>query len=539
MNREFGDFQTPPLLVDAVLRCLSTLGKEWTRVIEPTCGRGNFIEGLLRQARSPYEIQGIEVQDVHYTLASGIARQSSKANVVIRRANLFDLNLQRDLQWSRTGPLLVVGNPPWVTNAELGAIESNNLPEKTNLKGLRGLEARTGKSNFDIAEYIWLKLIRELALEQPTIALLCKTSVARNVLQFAFDAGLPISKASIRKIDAKKWFGAAVEACLFCVEVGSGERQYAADIYEDIFATEPSSITGIVGKQLVADVKAYERVAPVDGICPITWRQGLKHDVASVMELTYDNLGNLRNKLGETVIIEPDFVYPLLKGADLFSQKNTGSRRVVIVTQKRLGENTCLLQRAAPQLWSYLTTHIDKFERRKSSIYHGQPSFAIFGIGDYSFAPYKVGISGLHKIPRFRAIGPIDGRPVMLDDTCYFIPCYSAEQAAFLTSLLNNPLCLDLINSIAFLDAKRPITKRLLQRIDLKTLYENVDRQALLVRANDELERLGIRLDQQEMTIDSAEGFLVECLPDTGHRKQAQYAMDVLFPDIMNVHSLS
>ena len=539
MNKEFGDFQTPPLLVDAVLRCLSALGKEWTRVIEPTCGRGNFIEGLLRQAQSPYEIQGIEVQDAHYKLACGIARQSSKATVVIKRANLFDLNLQRDLQWSITGPLLVVGNPPWVTNAELGAIESNNLPEKTNLKGLRGLEARTGKSNFDIAEYIWLKLIRELALEQPTIALLCKTSVARNVLQFAFDTGLPISRASIRKIDAKKWFGAAVEACLFCVEVGSGERQYAADIYEDIFATEPTSITGIVGKQLVADVKAYERVASADGISPVTWRQGLKHDVASVMELAYDNLCNLRNKFGETVIIEPDYVYPLLKGSDLFSQVDAVSRRAVIVTQKRLGENTCLLQKVAPQLWSYLTTHMDKFEQRKSSIYHGQPPFAIFGIGDYSFAPYKVGISGLHKIPRFRAIGPIDGRPVMLDDTCYFIPCYSAEQAAFLTSLLNDPLCLDFINSIAFLDAKRPITKKLLQRIDLKSLYNNVDRQALLLRANGELERLGMRLDQQEMTIDSIEGFLVEYLPDTDHRNQAQYAMDVLFPDIVNVHSLS
>src|SRR5438105_329350 len=93
--------------------------------------------------------------------------------------------------WHPTGPLLVVGNPPWVTNAELGTLGSNNLPHKKNLKGLRGIEARTGGSNFDIAEYIWLKLIQELASEQPTIALLCKASVARNVLQFAFDTKLP------------------------------------------------------------------------------------------------------------------------------------------------------------------------------------------------------------------------------------------------------------------------------------------------------------------------------------------------------------
>src|SRR5205823_12751744 len=62
---------------------------------------------------------------------------------VIKQANLFDLDLHKDLQWSTTGPLLVVGNPPWVTNSELGLLGSNNLPHKKNLKGLRGIEART------------------------------------------------------------------------------------------------------------------------------------------------------------------------------------------------------------------------------------------------------------------------------------------------------------------------------------------------------------------------------------------------------------
>jgi len=113
LDREFGDFQTPLLLVDAVLKCLRSSGKEWSRVIEPTCGRGNFIEGLLKLAQPPGEIQGIEIQDVHANLACGVARQSSKTRVVIQRANLFDLHLQRDVQWSGgNDSLLVVGNPP-------------------------------------------------------------------------------------------------------------------------------------------------------------------------------------------------------------------------------------------------------------------------------------------------------------------------------------------------------------------------------------------------------------------------------------------
>src|SRR6266568_9677321 len=132
------------------------------------------------------------------------------------------------------------------------------------------------------------------------------------------------------------------------------------------------------------------------------------------------------------------------------------------------------------------------------------------GIGDYSFAPYKVAISGLHKIPRFRAIGPVNRRPVMVDDTCYIIPCYTAQQAAFLASLFNDPMCLDFINSMIFSGAKRPITKKLLQRINLRSLYNLVERQLLVLRAKTELERLGVVLGQQEMDLPSLEDFLGE-----------------------------
>ena len=68
----------------------------------------------------------------------------------IKRRDLFDLDLKRDLRWREQGPLLVIGNPPWVTNSELGTLASPNRPPRRNIKGLRGLEARTGASNFDV-----------------------------------------------------------------------------------------------------------------------------------------------------------------------------------------------------------------------------------------------------------------------------------------------------------------------------------------------------------------------------------------------------
>ena len=97
----------------------------------------------------------------------------------------------------------------------------------------------------------------------------------------------------------------------------------------------------------------------------------------------------------------------------------------------------------------------------------------------------------MYKTPTFRAVAPKDGRPVLFDDTCYFVACASAQQAALVVSLLNHPLCFEFIQSIVFWDAKRPITKKLLQRIDLASLLNHVDTELLMQRANTELERFG------------------------------------------------
>ena len=498
MKAELGDFQTPPALVTAILKCLIINGKYWERVFEPTCGKGNFISGLLALDKPPKEIQAIEFDTEHFKTARNLFENTSSTRFFIQQAKIFDLDLRQSLKWNQKGNLLVIGNPPWITNSQLGSLGSNNLPVKTNLKGLKGIEALTGKSNFDITEYIWIKLIKELFFEKPTIALLCKTSVARNLLKFAFDKQLQISNASIRLIDAKKWFKASVSACLFCLDVDSDKPSYKADVYPNLSATEPESTIGIIDNKLVADVKAYKKSAFLNGSSSLIWRQGLKHDAASVMELNYVSEGVFQNKLKEIVNVEDNYIYPLLKSTDLFHGK-IDSRRGVIVTQKKIGQDTYSLQQTAPRLWQYLTTHSDKFNQRKSSIYKNKPPFSIFGIGDYSFCIYKVAISGLHKQPRFRVVYPINSRPVMLDDTCYFVGCNSIEEAILLSCLFNSEICLNFIRSITFIDAKRPITKNILQSINIKTLLDYIPQNQLINQANYEYRRTKLNSEKTKL----------------------------------------
>jgi hypothetical protein len=221
------------------------------------------------------------------------------------------------------------------------------------------------------------------------------------------------------------------------------------------------------------------------------WRQGVKHDAADVMELTEDPGGALRNKRGEPVDVERSHVFPLLKGTDLIRSDPPVPRQRVIVTQRKVGDDTSRLGHEAPRLWEYLKRHEERFEARRSSVYKGRPPFAMFGVGPYCFARDKVAVSGLHRSPVFRVIGSgSDEAPVMLDDTCYFLPCGSAEQAALVAALMNAPASLGLLTALACPGAKRPVTKALLQRVDLHAVVERSDPDALLARATSDVARL-------------------------------------------------
>ncbi len=495
-GRDLGDFQTPPKLVEAILGRLVSTGMCWSRVLEPTCGRGNFLKGLLALDSPPHELKGIELQPEYLSEARAITLNTpASVKVGLIEANLFDCDLA-GLDWAdRSGPLLVVGNPPWVTNAAFGVFESVHRPPRSNVKKNRGIDAITGSSNFDAAEAVWLKILTELSDQSPTIALLCKTAVARNVLEHARRLSLPVASTEVIRLDARLWFGAVVEACLLVLKLGKssetqGDPLDRIPIYAGFDATKPEAMMGFARGRVVADLEAYEAFKHVDGYCPMVWRQGVKHDAASVMELSRTADGRWVNKENITVNIESDYVFPLLKGTDLSHENPIATKRAVIVTQRVIGDETNRLEFEAPRLWNYLQSHRDVFSRRKSSVYRDRSAFAMFGIGMYTFAWYKVGVSGMHRRPVFQAIGPVGGRPVMLDDTGYFLPCDSPEQASLIAALLNTPDARGLLASLTLPGAKRPVTKGLLQRVDLKKLLRQVDREALLDQVGQDVERL-------------------------------------------------
>jgi len=285
-----------------------------------------------------------------------------------------------------------------------------------------------------------------------------------------------VGRASLHLIDAQKHFQASVDACLLIVHTGIAESTAAASVYPGLSFESRITTFGLVGNELVADMEEYLLLRDIDGIPYYTWRSGIKHDAAGVMELKQEN-GHFTNGRGEKCQLEPTYLFPLLKSSDVANGR-TIPDRYVIVTQRSPSDNTEVIRKRAPKTWAYLTSHANILDNRGSIIYKKRPRFSVFGVGDYTFAPWKVAVSGLYKNCRFEVIGQKDGKPIVLDDTCYFIPCSSEKEAGFLCELLNSDVCQRFLRSLVFFDAKRPVTIDVLNRIDLKKVAEHVDRES-------------------------------------------------------------
>lgn len=467
MNKvEFGDWQTNDSLALTICKLLYAKGIHPQVVLEPTCGKGSFIKAALRTFDSIEEIIGIEINcdyvgEIKQWIA-GSPYKNVKFTIFCDTIFGFDFSKIRDKVEGKN--LLILGNPPWVTNSQLGVLESDNLPSKSNLKKVKGIEAMTGKGNFDIAEYITYSLIKAFPWGNVHIAFLIKNSVIKNILQAREVSNLMIGSIEQYSFDAMREFGANVAASLFFAKCAQ-ETSNTCQVF-DLYTKEYKNSFGWVNGKFVSNTELYGEVKDLDGQSPFLWRSGVKHDCSKVMEIKRVN-DLYYNGLGEIVDVEDDCVYPLVKSSDIKSNVIDSVSRYLIITQRKTSDNTEELKVTHPKLYKYLLQHKEYFDNRRSSIYKNNSRFCLFGIGDYSFKPYKVVISGLYKHIIFAFVDIVGNKPVMADDTCYIIGFDNKEDARFVAKLFNDEKTKKFIRSVSFEDAKRIVNKELLMRIDV------------------------------------------------------------------------
>ena len=457
-TRADGAYQTPPALARQVCFYLyEVLGLRPSVIVEPTCGVGHLLAAAQVFGAARY--LGIELNADYISQA----RKTLGSEVCLVQGDILTTEVRAQLGSFES--VLILGNPPWVNRATRGALGAAQCAtQSAHSLGLRGIEAITGASNFDLSLAIMLKLAQDFRDSPAVMAMLCKTSTARALLCELKRQEIPFARCALLEFDAKKYFGVDTGSCLLVLDLG-GAGANGCELYH---LDQPKQLVGRL-EYINGTLRPHGATSSLSALCESTpsscsmpWRSGLKHDCAKVMELTEVGSGLWRNGLGEVVALEPDYVFPLVK-----SPLITSFRKAVVVPQRKLREDTAHLRSDAPLVWQYLVDHRSLLAARKSSIYRGAPEFSLFGLGDYSFARYKVALSGFYYEPRFALLADPAGRPVMLDDTCYFLPAPSFEVGYALMLLLNCAPVQDFLRSLTFADAKRPYTQKLLGRLDV------------------------------------------------------------------------
>ena len=469
-RRQYGDYQTNNILATSVVKYAFKKHRKVEFLLEPTCGRGNFIISAIKNAKTLLKIVGVEIYlpyvfETKFKILSFYLDnpQEKYPEIDIIHQNVFDFPFDDLAQDTISLKTLVVGNPPWVTNSELGSIESDNLPQKSNFKKLSGFDAITGKGNFDIGESISIIMLKLFHLHQGGFAFLIKNSVVKNLLRDQCINEFRISKIEELNIDSKKEFNVSVNASLFYCKLNSTPEYTCkkVDFYNGKLITE----FGWYRNKFVNSINDYNYSSIIDGKSEFVWRSGVKHDCSKIMEL--EKLEDLYlNKLGEEFQLEENLVFGLLKSSDLKELETNEYRKKTIITQRKIGAKTDYIKNDYPLTYKYLNSKKEFFDKRKSSIYTDKPEFSIFGIGEYSFAKYKVAISGLYKTTHFTLVSPSKSKPIMLDDTCYFIGFDNYKTAQIAHFLANSEIVQQFLVSIIFTDSKRAINKDILMRID-------------------------------------------------------------------------
>ena len=245
-----------------------------------------------------------------------------------------------------------------------------------------------------------------------------------------------------------------------------GGNSQECNSYPNLESSNADTVFGMRDGRLLKDVRKSKEFENLHGSPFAKWRSGVKHDCSKVMELVLEKGNSYRNGFGELVNLENDYLFPMLKSSDLANGISEPTR-FMLVTQKRVGEDTSKIEYQAPNTWNYLCSHADRLQNRSSIIYRNRPNFSVFGVGPYTFQPWKIAISGFYKHLQFRCIGPHNKKPIVLDDTCYFLAFDTEKDARLILDLLNSDIAKEFYTSLIFWDSKRPITVSILNQLSL------------------------------------------------------------------------
>ncbi len=146
-----------------------------------------------------------------------------------------------------------------------------------------------------------------------------------------------------------------------------------------------------------------------------------------------------------TVALEPDLLYPLLRGRDVQRWRAEPSAWILVPQDPSAPSRAypeARLERDYPRTYAYLKQH-EKILRERSGFRQilSRRETEFYGLMDidrYTFAPWKVVWREVAQAPDFAVVSALAGRPVVADHTLIAIACAAESEAHYVSAVLSS-----------------------------------------------------------------------------------------------------
>ena len=143
--------------------------------------------------------------------------------------------------------------------------------------------------------------------------------------------------------------------------------------------------------------------------------------------------------------IEPDLLYPLLRGRDVKRWRAEPSALILMVQDpvKRRGIDEQELQARYPRTYGYLKRFEPVLRERASRgvsdmLKKGAPFYTMFAVGTYTFAPWKVVWPNIASALNAAVIGMAEGKVIVPQHIVTLVACGNQQEAHYICALVNS-----------------------------------------------------------------------------------------------------
>jgi hypothetical protein len=511
-----GEYYTPRGVAELAVEALNVENRAAETFLDPGCGSGVFLAvcidrklDALADDLPPDEcvrtitdtVYGIDLNPVavksaklSYVLSLLPALAAADVESVEVPVYLADsLGLTRD-QGAPIGNSTaddrvdhLVGNPPWITwNNLTEALKDawrDAEAERLDLLPHEGAAARLGHGNDDVSlPFAWVCIDRYLRAGGDASFVLKRDVMkgpAGKLLRTGTVGERSVSVRFVHDFTDLRPFGEQVDAAtaVYTLETGvepafpiaavSWTRDSDAPEYstaEGVRESLAREETGFVPVESDEPTSAWVR-EDVErralGECDHGIRHGLKDDAKAVFSLDRSQLDDL----------ESDRIYPYLTSRHVVKYGLFGHDLHLVPMDKAGEENEAELRSRWPRTYDYLDANRERLADRASSWLEEGPFYNVFGLGEYTWADYKVVWCRLGFKPHFAVVSTVEDpdlgeKPVVPGDHCMFVATDDEREAHFLTALLNSAPYQQCLRSVAS-EGKASLSKTVVSKLEL------------------------------------------------------------------------